>query len=114
MTALVPPARYEAYHEIWPVQQAGPGVKKRIYDVVGPICETGDTFATGRTLAEVKNGDLIAFKTAGAYGAVMSGTYNSRRLIPEVLVLGDKWAVVRPRQTFEELIGLDRVPDWLA
>ena len=114
MNDLVRPAMYEAYHEIWPVQQAGPGAKKRVYDVVGPICETGDTFATGRALAEVKNGDLIAFKTAGAYGAVMSGTYNSRRLIPEVLVSGGKWAVVRPRQTYDELIALDRVPDWLA
>ncbi len=113
MNDLVRPAMYEAYHEIWPVIQAPADAKKLVYDVVGPICETGDTFATGRTMAETKTGDLIAFKTAGAYGAVMSGTYNSRRLIPEVLVSGDKWAVVRPRQTYDELIGLDRVPEWL-
>lgn len=114
MNDLVRPAMYEAYHEIWPVQRASAGARKHVYDVVGPICETGDTFATGRTLAEIKSGDLVALKTAGAYGAVMSGTYNSRRLIPEVLVNVDKWAVIRPRQSYEELIGLDRIPDWLT
>jgi diaminopimelate decarboxylase len=113
MNDLVRPAMYEAYHEIWPVKRASAETPRQVYDVVGPICETGDTFASGRTLAQVRTGDLITFKTAGAYGAVMSGTYNSRRLVPEVLVNGDKWAVVRPRQTYEELIGLDRVPDWL-
>jgi diaminopimelate decarboxylase len=113
MNDLVRPAMYEAYHEIWPVVRAAVGARRRMYDVVGPICETGDTFARGRMLSETRTGDLIAFKTAGAYGAVMSGTYNSRPLVPEVLVNGDKWAIVRPRQTYEELIGLDRVPDWL-
>jgi diaminopimelate decarboxylase len=85
-----------------------------MYDVVGPICESGDTFATARTLAETKIGDLIAFMTAGAYGATMSSTYNSRLLVPEVLVDGDKFAVVRPRTSFDALIGLDRIPGWLG
>jgi diaminopimelate decarboxylase len=114
MNDLVRPAMYEAYHEIWPVVQAANGVARKMYDVVGPICESGDTFATARTLAETKIGDLIAFMTAGAYGATMSSTYNSRLLVPEVLVDGDKFAVVRPRTSFDALIGLDRIPSWLG
>ena len=113
MNDLVRPAMYDAYHEIWPIREAAHGEARRSYDVVGPICETGDTFCKDRELAEVGPGDLVAFMTAGAYGSSMSSTYNSRLLVPEVLVRGDDYAVVRPRRSFEELIGLDRVPDWL-
>ncbi len=113
MNDLVRPAMYEAFHDIWPVREPAPGTPKRLYDVVGPICESGDTFATGRTLPDTQPGDLVALMTAGAYGAVMSSTYNSRLLVPEVMVRGADWAVVRPRPTFEELIKLDRLPAWL-
>jgi diaminopimelate decarboxylase len=113
MNDLVRPAMYEAFHDIWPIREPAPGTPKRLYDVVGPICESGDTFATGRTLPETQPGDLVALMTAGAYGAVMSSTYNSRLLVPEVMVRGADWAVVRPRPTFEELIKLDRLPAWL-
>ena len=112
MNDLVRPAMYEAYHEIWPVTEPAPDAPKVAYDVVGPICETGDTFTTGRLLPEIRPGDLIALKTAGAYGATMSSTYNQRPLVAEVLVKGDKFAITRPRQTYEELIGQDRMPDW--
>jgi diaminopimelate decarboxylase len=113
MNDLIRPAMYEAYHEIWPVQQAGKTTARKVYDIVGPICESGDTFAAARTLPELKPGDLAAFMTAGAYGAVMSSTYNSRLLVPEVLVSGDKWSVVRPRPSFEALLALDQIPAWL-
>ena len=114
MNDLLRPAMYEAYHEIWPVAEPQPDTPRRVYDVVGPICESGDTFATARSLPETRIGDLIAFMTAGAYGATMSSTYNTRLLVPEVLVHGTEFAVVRPRATFEELIGLDRMPRWLS
>ncbi len=114
MNDLIRPAMYDAFHDIWPVAAPAAGAGKHLYDVVGPICESGDTFATGRLLAETRPGDLVAFMTAGAYGAVMSSTYNSRLLVPEVLVRGAEWAVVRPRPTFEDLIGLDRTPAWLT
>ena len=114
MNDLIRPAMYDAFHDIWPITAPPAGAGKHLYDVVGPICESGDTFATGRTLAEIRPGDLVALMTAGAYGAVMSSTYNSRLLVPEVMVRGSEWAVVRPRLTFEDLIGLDRVPAWLA
>lgn len=114
MNDLIRPAMYDAFHDIWPVQAPPPNAPKRLYDVVGPICETGDTFATERTLPETRPGDLVAVMTAGAYGAVMSSTYNSRLLVPEVMVRGADWAVVRPRTTYEDLIGLDRLPAWLA
>lgn len=114
MNDLIRPAMYEAYHEIWPVKQPVAGARSHVYDVVGPICESGDTFCTERRLAELAPGDLIAFMTAGAYGAVMSSTYNSRLLVPEVLVDRDRHAVVRPRPNFDELIGLDRLPAWLG
>lgn len=114
MNDLMRPAMYEAYHEIWPVTEPPAGAEQVSYDVVGPICETGDTFAAGRTLPALKSGDLIAFMTAGAYGASMASTYNQRPLVPEVMVKGDKFAVTRPRQSFEELIGTDRLPPWLA
>lgn len=114
MNDLVRPAMYEAYHEIWPVKERpldAPGVA---YDVVGPICESGDTFTTGRVLPPMKQGDLIAFMTAGAYGASMSSTYNQRLLVAEVMVKGDQYAVTRPRQSYEELIGTDRLPGWFG
>jgi diaminopimelate decarboxylase len=114
MNDLVRPAMYEAYHEIWPVQAPAVGAGDEVYDVVGPICESSDTFCTGRRLARLAPGDLIAFMTAGAYGAVMSSTYNSRLLVPEVLVSGDRSAVVRPRPTFDDLLQLDRLAPWLG
>jgi len=83
-------------------------------NVVGPVCETGDTFATGREIDSANAGDLFVFRTAGAYAATMASTYNSRPLTPEVLVDGDRWAVVRPRVAVEEMIAGDIVPEWLA
>jgi diaminopimelate decarboxylase len=114
MNDLLRPAMYEAYHEIWPVAEASANARQVAYDVVGPICESGDTFTTGRELPELKPDDLIAFMTAGAYGASMSSTYNQRLLVAEVLVKGAEYAVTRPRQTFEELLGTDRAPPWLG
>jgi len=113
MNDLVRPAMYDAFHDIWTVNEAARDAPRRAYDVVGPICESSDTFAAGRELPELAPGDLVAFMTAGAYGAAMSSTYNARLLVPEVLVKGSAYAVVRPRQTWEDLIGQDRVPDWL-
>jgi diaminopimelate decarboxylase len=114
MNDLVRPAMYEAYHEIWPVAEQAVDAPSVAYDVVGPICESGDTFTTGRSLPRLGPGDLIAFMTAGAYGASMSSTYNQRLLVPEVLVKGNRYAITRPRQSYEELIGMDRLPGWLA
>lgn len=114
MNDLVRPAMYEAYHEIWPVAEAAADAPQIAYDVVGPICESGDTFTTGRVLPELKPDDLVAFMTAGAYGASMSSTYNQRLLVAEVLVKGGDYAVTRPRQTFEQLLGTDRAPPWLS
>lgn len=82
-------------------------------DIVGPVCETGDIFATQRKLALPKAGDLLVIRSAGAYGAAMASTYNARPLVPEVMVNGGKYAVVRPRQTYEQMIGLNRLPEWL-
>ncbi|MCA3627780.1 MAG: diaminopimelate decarboxylase [Methylobacterium sp.] len=113
MNDLVRPAMYEAHHEIWPVAQK-PDAPIRAYDVVGPICESSDTFAVERALPELKPGDLIAIMTAGAYGSSMSSTYNQRLLVPEVLVKEGDFSITRPRQTFEELLGTDRVPGWFA
>ena len=113
MNDLIRPAMYEAYHDIDPVKEAEPGVEQVEYDIVGPVCETGDTFAKGRAMAPLAAGDLIAFRSAGAYGAVMASEYNSRPLIPEVLVHGDQFAVIRPRPTFEEMINRDTIPEWL-
>jgi diaminopimelate decarboxylase len=114
MNDLIRPTLYEAHHEIWPVAEATADQTPIVQDVVGPICETGDYLALDRKLPPLAVGDLVAFMTAGAYGAAMSSTYNSRLLVPEVLVKGDAWAVVRPRQTYEQLIGQDRVPVWLS
>lgn len=113
MNDLIRPAMYDAYHEIWPIAEADHASSSQVYDIVGPVCETGDTFATARRLPEVAAGELLAFMTAGAYGAVMSSTYNSRLLVPEVMVKGDRFAVVRPRLDYDQLLGLDRVPDWV-
>lgn len=113
MNDLVRPTLYDAYHEIRPVLEAGPDAKKSLADVVGPVCESGDFLAQGRLLPPLARGDLLAIYSAGAYGAVQAGTYNSRLLIPEVLVHGSDWAIVRPRPSYEALIGLDRLPSWL-
>ncbi len=113
MNDLVRPAMYDAHHDIMPVVEAEAGAEQRPYDVVGGICETGDTFARGRMMPPVKAGDLVAFRSAGAYGAVMASEYNSRPLIPEVLVDGNKWAVIRRRPSYDEMIARDIIPDWL-
>ncbi len=113
MNDLIRPAMYDAHHDIVPVRDPGAAPKLQRYDVVGPICETGDLFAHDRDLPGAKAGDLMALMTAGAYGAVMSSSYNARLPAPEVLVSGQKWSVVRPRITYEALIALDRIPDWL-
>lgn len=113
MNDLIRPAMYGAYHEIIPVKEAQPGAEPETYDIVGPICESGDTFAKHRTMAAVGPGDLVAFRSAGAYGAVMSSEYNSRPLIAEVLVQDDQFAVIRTRPTFDEMINRDTIPEWL-
>jgi diaminopimelate decarboxylase len=113
MNDLVRPAMYEAFHEIWPVNEPQ-DERTAAYDVVGPICESGDTFATGRALPLTGPGDLVAFMTAGAYGASMASTYNLRPLVAEVLVKGGDFAITRPRQTYEDLLARDRMPGWLV
>ena len=113
MNDLVRPAMYEAHHDIIPVNEATPGVDQSEYDIVGPICETGDTFAKSRNLAPLKDDDLVAFRSAGAYGAVMASEYNSRPLVPEVLVSGDQFAVIRARPTYEEMLARDTIPEWI-
>jgi diaminopimelate decarboxylase len=113
MNDLIRPTLYEAHHEIRPVRQAQSASLLIDQDVVGPVCETGDYLALDRKLPPFESGDLVAIMTAGAYGAVMSSTYNSRRLVPEVLVRDAEYCVVRPRPTYDQLIGLDRLPDWL-
>jgi len=113
MNDLIRPTLYEAHHDIRPVKEPAVGARRMVADVVGPVCETGDYLALGREMAEPAAGDLIAIMTAGAYGAVQAGTYNTRALVPEVLVNGAQWAVVRPRLDVDTLIGLDRTPDWL-
>lgn len=113
MNDLIRPAMYEAHHDIIPVQEAAAGAEKQPYDIVGPICESGDTFAKQRKMVAMAADDLVAFRSAGAYGAVMSSEYNSRPLIPEVLVNGDQFAVIRRRPTFDEMINRDTIPEWL-
>ncbi len=113
MNDLIRPSMYSAYHDIEPVVEPAPGTERQPYDIVGPVCESGDTFAKGRELPPLASGDLVAFRSAGAYGAVMSSEYNTRPLIPEVLVKGDHVAVIRPRPTFDEIINRDIVPEWL-
>ena len=114
MNDLLRPTLYEAHHDILPVSEPAADAKLNRADVVGPVCETGDYLALDRELPKLAEGDLLAAMTAGAYGAVMSGTYNTRPLIPEVLVDGPRWHAIRPRQTLDELIGLDSVPEWLG
>lgn len=114
MNDLIRPAMYEAYHEIIPVMEAAPGVEQSPIDIVGPVCESGDTFAKQRMMPPVPDGGLIAFRSAGAYGAVMSSEYNSRPMIPEVLVNGDQFAVIRARPTFDEMINRDTIPEWIS
>jgi diaminopimelate decarboxylase len=111
MNDLIRPTLYDAYHEIIPVAEPSSG-DTMVADVVGPVCESGDYLAKSRTLPKLEQGDLLATMTAGAYGAVQSGTYNTRPLVPEVLVKGENWALVRPRQSYDELIGLDRLAPW--
>lgn len=111
MNDLIRPTLYEAHHDIQPVNPSN--LPPITGDIVGPVCETGDYLAKGRTIAGVKEGDLLAVMSAGAYGAVMASTYNSRPLIPEVLVDGARWHVIRPRKSLEELLALDSVPDWV-
>ncbi len=110
---LVRPAMYEAYHDIRPVREPSPAAPRRAYDVVGPICESGDSFARKRALPDIAPGALVAIMSAGAYGASMSSTYNARPLIPEVLVRGARFEVVRRRWSVEEQIALEAIPAWL-
>jgi diaminopimelate decarboxylase len=114
MNDLIRPTLYDAYHEILPVAEPRPDARRMRADVVGPVCESGDYLALDRDLPEMAAGDLIAVMTAGAYGAVQSGAYNSRLLIPEVLVKGADYALVRPRPSYEDLIGQDKIPPWLT
>ena len=113
MNDLIRPAMYDAHHDIVPVTEPHPGELPAVYDIVGPVCETGDTFARARDMAALEAGDLVAFRSAGAYGAVMASEYNSRPLIPEVLVRGDQFAVIRARPTLEEMLERDSIPVWL-
>ncbi|MES2906066.1 MAG: diaminopimelate decarboxylase [Pseudomonadota bacterium] len=110
MNDLARPALYEARHEIWPVKEGAASVA---YSVAGPVCESGDTFGDNFMLPEQDRGDLVCLMSAGAYGSVMSSTYNQRQLAAEVLVSGDQWAVVRPRQSYDDLIRADSLPPWL-
>ncbi len=114
MNDLIRPSLYDAWHEIVPVREPAPGAARQVADVVGPICESGDMIASARNLPPVEAGDLLAILSAGAYGAVMSSSYNSRLLVPEVLVNDGQFSVIRPRPSYEELLGQDRVPAWLA
>ena len=113
MNDLIRPTLYEAHHDILPVRAAPQGTPEIVADVVGPVCESGDYLALGRSMPAVKAGDLVAIMTAGAYGAVQSGTYNTRALVPEVLVKDDQYAVVRPRVEVDALIAMDRQAPWL-
>jgi len=113
MNDLIRPAMYDAHHDIEPVIEPRAGAERATYDVVGPVCESGDTFAKGREMAQMNAGDLVAFRSAGAYGAVMSSEYNTRPLIPEVMVNGSEFAVIRSRPSFDEIINRDTIPEWL-
>jgi len=113
MNDLIRPAMYDAHHDIVTVAEPLPGAEQAPYDIVGPVCESGDTFARGRMMPPVAQGDLVAFRGAGAYGAAMASEYNTRPLVPEVLVAGDRFAVVRARPSFDEIINRDTIPEWL-
>jgi len=113
MNDLIRPTLYEAHHDILPVKESPPGASLILADVVGPVCESGDFLALDRGMAEPAPGDLLAVMTAGAYGAVQAGTYNTRPLVAEAMVNGDRFAVVRPRLAVDAIIALDRLPDWM-
>lgn len=113
MNDLVRPSMYDAHHDIIPLVEPAPGIEPAPFDIVGPVCETGDTFAKGRDMPALASGDLVAFRSAGAYGAVMASEYNTRPMIPEVLVQGSDWAVIRKRPDYAEIIARDIVPDWV-
>ncbi|MGB5557157.1 MAG: diaminopimelate decarboxylase [Paracoccaceae bacterium] len=113
MNDLIRPSMYGSYHDIVPIVEPAAGTDYVPYDIVGPVCESGDTFAKQRLMPPLASGDLVAFRSAGAYGAVMSSEYNSRPLIPEVMVQGDQFAVIRARPTFDEMINRDTIPEWL-
>ncbi|MBL3585943.1 diaminopimelate decarboxylase [Rhodovulum sulfidophilum] len=113
MNDLVRPSMYGAHHDIVPLTEPAAGTGYAPHDVVGPVCETGDTFARARDLPPLAEGDLVAFRSAGAYGAVMASEYNTRPLVPEVLVGGDHFAVIRQRPSFDEIINRDTIPEWL-
>ena len=113
MNDLIRPAMYDAYHDIIPVKKRDPKLAETTYDVVGPVCETGDTFAKKRKMCELTENELVAFRSAGAYGAVMSSEYNTRPLIPEVMVNKDEFAIIRNRPSYEEIIDRDIIPNWL-
>jgi diaminopimelate decarboxylase len=112
MNDLIRPTLYEAHHDIKPVVLPHESERTKV-DIVGPVCETGDYLALDRLMPHVKAGDLLAIMTAGAYGAVQAGTYNTRRLVPEVMVKDADHAVIRPRPSYDDLIDLDRLPRWL-
>jgi diaminopimelate decarboxylase len=114
MNDLIRPALYEAWHDIIPVRQPAPGAQRRVYDIVGPVCESADLFAPDRELPTLAAGDLVAILSTGAYGAVQASSYNARPLAPEILVRGRQFAVTRPRQSVEETMAQERWPDWLA
>lgn len=114
MNDLIRPTLYDAHHDILPVDEARKGLETISADVVGGVCESGDYFARDRRMPRPEQGDLLAIMTAGAYGAVQAGTYNTRPLVPEVMVKGSRFAVVRPRPSYEDLIGLDKLPAWLS
>nr|WP_254899094.1 diaminopimelate decarboxylase [Thalassococcus arenae] len=113
MNDLIRPAMYDAHHEIVPVTEPEVAVELRPFDIVGPVCESGDTFARGRLMPPLAAGDLVVFRSAGAYGAVMASEYNTRPLVPEVMVKGDHFAVIRSRPTFDDIINRDTIPEWL-
>jgi len=112
MNDLIRPALYDGHHGLKPVKEPPSDAEWTPADIVGPVCESGDTFAKDRLLPQFVDGELVAFTSAGAYGAVMASTYNTRPLVPEVLVKGDRYAVIRPRQTYKEILGAERFPDW--
>jgi diaminopimelate decarboxylase len=114
MNDLIRPTLYEAYHDVVNVIAPAPDAARQTVDIVGPVCESGDYLAQKRTMPLPRPGDLLAVMSAGAYGAVQASTYNSRLLVPEVLVKGERFAVVRPRPSYDDLIGLDRLPEWLS
>jgi diaminopimelate decarboxylase len=114
MNDLIRPTLYEAYHDVVNVIEPAPDAARQTVDIVGPVCESGDYLAQKRTMPLPRSGDLLAVMSAGAYGAVQASTYNSRLLVPEVLVKGERFAVVRPRPSYDDLIGLDRLPEWLS